>query len=180
MNIDERASRIECILCDVDGTLTDGGIRVHGKERGRTFNIRDGLGIHVWKRAGFRFGFITGDDSHDTKERAEMLKADFKYFNCLDKRAAINEILNKSDLEAEQIAFIGDDLIDIPVLRKVGLAVAVADAVPELEEVIHYRTDARGGSGAVRELIERILKAKGMWKDIVKLFHADRFSDNSG
>ena len=173
MDINERASKIECLLCDVDGTLTDGRIMIRGKERLRVFDIKDGLGIYVWKRAGFKFGFITGDNSADTKMRADMLGADYKYFNCIDKRGAIKEILQKGDLKPQQIAFVGDDLIDIPVMRKVGMAVSTGDAVPELERASHYKTSAAGGRGAVREVIELILKAKGAWDAIVEEFYQD-------
>jgi 3-deoxy-D-manno-octulosonate 8-phosphate phosphatase (KDO 8-P phosphatase) len=174
MDINEKAKKIECIICDVDGTLTDGKVYIsEDRKKSRSFNIKDGLGLKLWRLAGFKTGFITGDASDSSHERADMLKVDFVYTDCLDKRDAIDEIIQKSGLSSEQIAFVGDDLIDIPVLKKVGLAVAVQDAVPELNECIHYKTRASGGNGAVREIVELVLKAKGLWDGIVEDFYRD-------
>jgi 3-deoxy-D-manno-octulosonate 8-phosphate phosphatase (KDO 8-P phosphatase) len=169
MTIKERAKRIKCILVDVDGTLTDGKIYIdYMGNKSRCFNIKDGLGFSLWKKAGFKFGFITGDESGATKERASMLGADFLYFSCLNKLGAIKEIIENNSYKREELAYIGDDIIDIPALKYVGLAVAVNNAVSELSKVVHFKTKNIGGDAAVREVIEFILKSKGLWNGIIK------------
>jgi 3-deoxy-D-manno-octulosonate 8-phosphate phosphatase (KDO 8-P phosphatase) len=174
MDIVDRAKKIKCILLDVDGTLTEGSVLITElKEKNRFFSIKDGLGLKIWKSQGFKIGFITGDNTESSKERAKMLDADFQYYNCSDKKTAILEILNTGEFKANELAFIGDDLIDIPALRRVGFAVAVKDGVIELDNSIHYRTNAHGGRGAVREVIEIILKAKGLWDNIVETYYND-------
>ena len=174
MNLMERAKKIKCLLLDVDGTLTEGSVLVTDmKEKNRLFSIKDGLGISLWKKRGFKIGFITGDQSESSKERARMLDVDYEYYGCMDKRVAIKEIIDTSGFTKEELAFIGDDLIDIPVLRRVGLAIAVKDGAIELESCIHYRTTSPGGKGAVREVIELILNAKGLWKEIVNEYYSD-------
>lgn len=174
MNLNDRAKKIDCILVDVDGTLTDGMVTVHANsDKSRRFCIKDGFGIQLWREQGFKFGFITGDNTPATEERARMLKADYVYMDCLDKRKAIKDIMQKSGFNPEQIAFVGDDLIDIPVFKQVGLAVAVNDGVSEIDRITHYRTTSRGGHGAIREVIEFILKSKNLWDKIIKDFYRD-------
>lgn len=174
MRIEDRAKKIKCILFDVDGTLTDGGMIITGeRKKDKRFDIKDGLGMFLWKQAGFKLGFITGDDSEATKERAKILNVDYRYFGCLNKRAAIKEIIETSGFEPDELAFVGDDLIDIPCMRKVGFAVAVGDAASELDNCIHYKTKAFGGKGAAREIIEMIFRSKGLWDETVQGFYSD-------
>lgn len=172
MDINTRASKIKLILADVDGTLTDGKVYISStRDQTRVFSIHDGLGIYIWRNKGFKFGFITGDKTDATRERARMLKVDYLFMDSIEKTAAIEEIIKTSGLDPEEIAFVGDDLIDIPVFKRVGLAVAVADATSDLNDSIHHRTKLPGGEGAVREVIELILKAKGLWEGIVSDYY---------
>jgi 3-deoxy-D-manno-octulosonate 8-phosphate phosphatase (KDO 8-P phosphatase) len=172
--MEEKLKKIECILCDADGTLTDGGVLISAsKEQFRNFSIKDGLGIYIWRNQGFKFGLVTGDKTGVVAERGRMLRADYVYSDCMDKGGIVEEIIQKSGLKPENIAFIGDDLIDIPAFKRVGFSVSVADGVPELDNCIDLRTKSRGGFGAVREVIELILKAKGKWENIVDEFHKE-------
>ena len=160
--------RKKLIISDIDGTLTDGGILIDKKGRQlRTFHIRDVLGISYWRNCGFQFGIITGDGSSATKHQAKMMNADYIYLNCMKKKKAIMEILDRGSLVPSDVAYIGDDLIDISALKTAGLAVVPSNGSPELDQFTHYRTKANGGEGAVREVVELILKSKGIWEKIV-------------
>ncbi|MCK5073791.1 MAG: HAD hydrolase family protein [Bacteriovoracaceae bacterium] len=170
----ERAAKIKCIISDVDGTLTDGSVIIDHKQKTyRIFNMRDGLAIGYLKKAGLKFGMITGDYSDATKAHAKKVKADYIYLDCVKKKNAIMEIIDQGGYLPEELAYIGDELIDIPALRSVGLAVAVQDAAIELNDCIHYRTKALGGRGTLRELVELVLKSKGVWQYIVKSYYED-------
>jgi YrbI family 3-deoxy-D-manno-octulosonate 8-phosphate phosphatase len=168
MKLGERALKIELILSDVDGVLTDGGIVFdnQGIETKR-FHIRDGLGIRLWQRAGRRFGLLTSRTSHVVQVRAAELGIDIVRQGFEDKLPAVTAILREMRLVPQQVCYIGDDLPDLPVVRHVGLGVAVADAVAELRAAAHHTTTARGGEGAVRELIETILKAQRRWDELI-------------
>lgn len=168
MQLTERARTIELVLSDVDGVLTDGGIVFdnQGIETKR-FHIRDGLGIRLWQRAGHRFGLLTGRTSHVVQVRAAELGIDLVRQGFEDKMPVVTAILRELRLAPQQVCYIGDDLPDLPVLRHVGLGVAVADAAAELRAAAHHTTTARGGEGAVRELIETLLKAQGRWDDLI-------------
>src|SRR5947209_4585076 len=171
MNFTDRCRRIELILSDVDGVLTDGGIWYdnQGVEL-KAFHIRDGLGIKLWQRAGFRFGILTARASHIVKLRAGELGIDIVRQGFEDKLPAAQEIIRECQLTAEQVCYIGDDLTDLPVIRAVGLGAAVADASPEVRSSAAYVTQLAGGRGAVRELIETILKAKSRWEDAIQRY----------
>lgn len=173
MKLEERARGIELILSDVDGVLTDGGIVYdnQGIETKR-FHVRDGLGIRLWKRAGFRFGILTARTSHIVKLRSTELDLDVVRQGFDDKLPVAREIMAQFQLAADQVCFIGDDLSDLPVLRHVGLAVAVADAADEVRAAAHLVTERLGGQGAVREGIEMILKAKNRWNDLIRKYTA--------
>lgn len=169
MKIKERARKIEMILSDVDGVLTDG--RVSFDNQGietKSFNVRDGLGIKLWQKAGFRFGILTARSSHIVKTRAAELEIDIVRQGYHDKLPSAREILAEVGLSPEQVCFIGDDLPDLPVIQYVGLGVAVADGVSEVRQAAHHVTRHRGGRGAVRELIEFLLKSKNRWDDLVR------------
>lgn len=171
MKIDERARRIDLILSDVDGVLTDGGIIYDNQGiESKRFHVRDGLGIRLWKRAGFRFGILTARTSHIVKLRSSELDLDVVRQGFEDKLPVAREVIAQFDLGPEQVCFIGDDLADLPVMQHVGLAVAVADAVEEVRAAAQLVTDKAGGQGAVREAIEKLLKSKNRWDDLVRKY----------
>ena len=161
MKLDVQCRDIELILSDVDGVLTDGGVVFDndGIET-KKFHIRDGLGIKLWMRAGFHFGIITARTSHIVKVRASELGVELVRQGFEEKLTVAQEVIRDLGLEPEQACFIGDDLTDIPVIKYVGLGVAVADAAEEVRQEANHATRLGGGQGAVRELAETILKAK--------------------
>lgn len=171
MKLDERARRIELILSDVDGVLTDGGIIYDNQGiESKRFYVRDGLGIRLWKRAGFRFGILTARTSHIVKLRSSELDLDVVRQGFEDKLPVAREVIAQFDLEPEQVCFIGDDLADLAVMQHVGLAIAVSDAAPEVRAAAQLITDKAGGQGAVREAVEKLLKAKNRWDDLVRKY----------
>jgi len=167
MDKKERARKVRMIVMDVDGTLTDGTLLVlpDGEEL-KSYNVKDGTGILLAHLAGLKTGIITGKISNSLEKRAKKLRIFEIYQGILDKKKALNEILAKHHLTPEQIAYIGDDLGDLEVIRSVGLAGAVADAHPEIKKHSHFICSNAGGKGAVREFIEFILEAQGKWKAI--------------
>jgi 3-deoxy-D-manno-octulosonate 8-phosphate phosphatase (KDO 8-P phosphatase) len=172
-SIEQRASQIKLLLMDCDGVLTDGRIWIlETGEDQKAFNTRDGLGLELLHRAGLRSGIISGRTSSALERRAYGLGVSFLYQACEDKVKAFGEILAEAKVSAEQVAFIGDDLNDVPLLRRSNLAIAVRDATPEAQANAHFVTEATGGNGAVREAVELILKAQGKWSDVIK-----RYSD---
>jgi YrbI family 3-deoxy-D-manno-octulosonate 8-phosphate phosphatase len=171
MSLPDLCRNIELILSDVDGVLTDGGIWYdnQGVEL-KGFHIRDGLGIKLWQRAGFRFGLLTARTSHIVKLRAQELGIEIVRQGFENKLPVARDILHELDLAPQQVCYIGDDLTDLPVIRHVGLGVAVADAAAELRSAAAYVTESPGGRGAVRELVELILKAKGRWDEVIQRY----------
>jgi len=171
MDLPARCRPIELILSDVDGLLTDGGVIFdnQGIEIKR-FHIRDGLGIRLWQRAGKHFGLVTGRASHIVQLRAVELGVELVRQGIDDKLPAVKQILAERKLRTDQVCYVGDDLPDLPVLRYVGLAVAVGDGSEDLHSAAHYVTKAHGGRGAVREVIELILKAQGRWQDTLQKY----------
>jgi 3-deoxy-D-manno-octulosonate 8-phosphate phosphatase (KDO 8-P phosphatase) len=167
--IQERAARIKLLLMDCDGVLTDGRIWVleEGGDQ-KAFHTRDGLGIELLHRAGLRSGIISGRTSNAVERRARGLGMSFVRQGCEEKRKAYSDILREAGLTKAEVAFIGDDLNDIPLMLQSGLGVAVANAALETREYAHYVTTARGGRGAVREVVELILKSQGRWDEMVK------------
>ena len=170
--VKKRAAQIKIILMDVDGTMTDGGVTLLSQPDGsaleiKTFAAHDGQGLTLAHTAGLRTGCITGRESPALLRRAREMKMDFVYMKIALKMPAYEEILQKAGVPDSAVAFIGDDLPDIPLMRRVGLAVAVGDAVPEVKEVAHYTTKALAGRGAVREAIELILKSKGIFDELI-------------
>jgi YrbI family 3-deoxy-D-manno-octulosonate 8-phosphate phosphatase len=171
MPLPELCRSIELILSDVDGVLTDGGIWYdnQGVEL-KGFHIRDGLGIKLWQRAGFRFGLLTSRSSHIVKLRAQELGIEIVRQGFEDKLPVARDILRELDLAPEQVCYVGDDLTDLPVIRHVGLGVAVADAAAEVRAAAAHVTESPGGRGAIRELVELVLKAKSRWEDVVQKY----------
>ncbi len=171
-SIRQRAKRVKLFLCDVDGVLTDGSIFIGGEREFKRFNIRDGLGIVVARRAGLKVGWVSARPSLATKLRADELKIDFlvQQGDAISKTAAIEALLAQEKLNWNEICFVGDDIIDLGPLTRAGFAVAVGDGVAEAKAAAHYVTKAAGGRGAVRETIELILQAQGHWQAFVKKY----------
>jgi len=159
----ERAARITMLVLDVDGVLTDGSLYFdsQGNEM-KAFCTRDGLGMRALQRHGTLLAFITGRESDIVTQRAAQLGVDYVYQGRIDKLNAFNELLAETGLDEQQICYAGDDWIDIPVLDRVGLAVTVADADPVLKGRVHWITSRGGGRGAVREICDLILAARGL------------------
>ena len=168
-DLERRASRIKLILMDCDGVLTDGRLWLteDGNEQ-KSFNTHDGLGLTLLHRAGLRSGIISGRNSSAVSRRAQQLGIEFVGQGDPEKIAAFEEILRRAEVDESEVAFIGDDLTDIPLMQRAELAVAVADAVNETRSVAHYVTRAPGGRGAVREVIELVLKSQGRWNDLLE------------
>ena len=161
MDLQQRAQRITLLLSDVDGVLTDGSVVLDNQGiETKQFHIRDGLGIKLWRRAGHRFGMITGRSSHIVRLRAAELQVEIVRQGVDDKLAVVRQVAAELGVRLEQICFIGDDLNDLPALECVGLACAVADAAEPVLAVAHYVTQRRGGDGAVREVCEFLIAAQ--------------------
>ncbi len=170
--LSKRASRIRILLMDVDGTMTDGSVTLLSQSDGtaleiKTFDAHDGQGLTLAHSAGLRTGCITGRESPALLRRAHEMKMEFIYMKQPLKMPAYEDILRKAEASDHEVAFIGDDLPDIPLLRRAGLAVAVGNAVPEVKAVAHYTTRALAGHGAVREAVELILRSKGIWEEMI-------------
>lgn len=177
----ERAGKVKLVIFDVDGVMTDGGIYTgRDGELYKPFFCRDGLGITLAHRAGLLTAIITGRTSECTAKRAEELHISAIWQGHLNKRGAYRELKEKFDLKDEEIAYIGDDLIDLPVMLQVGFPAAVADAVPEVRSRSAMVSGFPGGRGAVREILEFILKAKGLWDEILEGYLSAEDRDSSG
>jgi 3-deoxy-D-manno-octulosonate 8-phosphate phosphatase (KDO 8-P phosphatase) len=168
----KRAAQIKLVLMDVDGTMTDGSVTLLSQADGsaleiKTFDAHDGQGLTLAHTAGLRTGCITGRESSALLRRAHEMNMEFIYMKQPLKMPAYEEILRKADVPDSAVAYIGDDLPDIPLLHRAGLAVAVGDAVPEVKKAAHYTTTASAGHGSVREAIELILKSKGIWQAMI-------------
>jgi len=163
----DRARKIKWILMDVDGTLTDGTLLIlpDGEEL-KTYNVKDGLGIFLAHLAGLKTGIITGKSSKSLEKRAENLRIQELHQGILDKKSVLQEILERNDINEQEVAYIGDDLGDLEVIKSVGFAGAVADAHPEIKKHSHFICNHSGGKGAVREFIEFILSSQDKWATI--------------
>jgi 3-deoxy-D-manno-octulosonate 8-phosphate phosphatase (KDO 8-P phosphatase) len=162
-----RLKRVKILLCDVDGVLTDASVFIDGAREVKRFNIQDGLGLVLLRRAGIKVGWISSRPSPATKLRAQELKIDFLVQQKNGKVAIIERILACTSFTWEQVCYVGDDVVDLGVLKRAGLAVAVANGVAEAKAVAHYVTKAGGGHGAVREIVEMILKAQNRWTGLI-------------
>lgn len=160
----EVAKPIKMILSDVDGVLTNGQITIDNAGiESKSFHVRDGLGITLWQRGGFTFGILTARNSQVVKLRAAELGIGIVRQGFSEKLPAAREIFEQCQVEPHEVCYIGDDLPDVPVLQCVGLPVAVNDAAAEVLACAKWKTNLPGGRGAVRETIERLMKAKGCW-----------------
>jgi 3-deoxy-D-manno-octulosonate 8-phosphate phosphatase (KDO 8-P phosphatase) len=171
MNLANACSKIELILSDVDGVMTDGGIHLldDGTQLVK-FHIRDGMGVRLWREAGKRFGIVTGRKLDSIRKRAEDLWLGIIRLGIDDKLPAVDELAAEFKITREQICYIGDDLLDLETIQSVGFGVAVADAVEDVRKAAKYTTSVRGGQGAVREVIELILKNTGRWDEVLKRY----------
>jgi len=173
------AKRIQLVGLDVDGVLTDGGVYVGGDQgvpiELKRFDIRDGIGLLLMRAAGLRVVIVSGRVSEATRIRAEELGIDeIVQDNFARKLPPFEAMLQRANVRIEDAAFLGDDLPDIPILRRVGLPVTVPDAAPEVRQLARYTTEARGGRGAVREFAEVLLHARGQWDGAVARYLAER------
>ena len=164
----KRAAQITALVIDVDGVLTDGRIvyAEYGDEL-KFFDVQDGAGLVFWHRAGLKSAIITARTSRLMKRRAKEMRVDVLIQGALMKLPAYERLLKRWRLADEQVCCIGDDLMELPLLRRVGLAVAVPNAIEEVRQISHYITQRPGGRGAVREVIDQILKAKGLWDAVL-------------
>ena len=167
-----RLRRIKLFLCDVDGVLTDGSIFIGGEREFKRFNIRDGLGMVLARRAGLKVGWVSARPSLATQMRAKELKIDFlvQQGDKLSKTGAVEKLLAREKINWDEVCFVGDDVVDLGPLARAGFGVAVADARPEAKAAADFVTRAAGGRGAVREAVEMILHAQGKWEPVIAVY----------
>lgn len=174
---EERARRVQLILMDVDGVLTDGRILLMpdgagGVQEMKMFDVQDGVGITFAHRVGLRTGILTGRSSESVAARAKELGMEIVEQGSLNKLDTYAKIRNVAKVGDSQVAYIGDDYQDLPILRRVGFAVAVANAREEVKQVCHFVTERPGGRGAVREVLDFILRAQGKWNEVMTRYRA--------
>jgi 3-deoxy-D-manno-octulosonate 8-phosphate phosphatase (KDO 8-P phosphatase) len=163
--------RIKLLVLDVDGVLTDGTLVINADGREiKFFNTLDGHGIRMWRRAGLKVAFLSGRVSEPTVWRAKDLEVDFCFEDCHSKLPVLEELAKQQGLLPEEIAYVGDDLMDLPAMRYAGFSAAVANAVEEVKGCADYVTARSGGDGAVREVIEYILKSSGRWEKLIEKY----------
>lgn len=167
-----RLARVRLFLCDVDGILTDASVYMGEGGESKRFNVRDGLGIAVWRREGFKIGWVSARPSPATTARATELNVDFLLQQKGSKVKAIEQILAGEGVTWDEVCYLGDDIVDLGPLERAGVAVCVPPGHPEALARAHYVTELAGGQGAVREVIELILRAQGRWQRIVREYLA--------
>ena len=171
--VERRAAEVRLLLLDCDGVLTDGRITpVIGGDELKTFHTHDGHGLVMLHRAGLRSGIISGRTSRLVEARAADLGIAYVRQGALDKISVYESLLAEAAVEPAHVAYVGDDVVDIPLMRRSNLALAVADATPDTRDAAHYVTRLPGGRGAVREVCELILKAQGRWDELMKKYLA--------
>jgi 3-deoxy-D-manno-octulosonate 8-phosphate phosphatase (KDO 8-P phosphatase) len=169
----EKLKKIKLLLLDVDGVLTDGRIIYDSKGRdSKFFDVHDGLGVYLLYNAGIKTILITAKGSQAIRPRARDMRVEAVFENISPKTAVLDKILQKYQLDAEELCFVGDDLVDLCLMKKVGFAVAVFNACPEIKQASNYITIREGGRGAVREVAELILKAQGKWEEVIRDYAA--------
>lgn len=174
-DLQQRLQAVKAVLMDVDGVLTDGSIYYdHTGREMKRFHVADGLGIELLRHAGLRVAILSGRVSEAIARRAAELKIAETYQGVRDKKAQIERLRQQWEMKAEELLYVGDDLNDLPAFEAVGVRVAVANAVQELKERAHYVTRTPGGSGAVREVCEWLLKARGQWNQAVEEYLQSR------
>ncbi len=182
ITVKERAARIKLLLMDVDGVWTDGKLYYAPGPDGamretKAFDTQDGISLRwlVWK--GVKTGVISGRDSAATEMRARQLEVSYIYQGHIEKIPIFEEILSKAGVTPEQVAYVGDDLTDAVIMRRVGLAIATANARGEVKRMAHWVTENPGGHGAIREVVELLLKAQGTWKEILEKYEVEQVAD---
>jgi len=161
-------AKVVLLLLDVDGVLTDGRLFFDGEGReSKVFHVHDGSGLAHWRRSGFATGLLSGRDSTAVRARAAELGIRELHLGVRDKSARLDEILQSLGLDETEVCYVGDDLLDLPVLRRVGAPISVPQARPEVREAALYVTRAPAGGGAVREVVELLLRAKGLYGSVV-------------
>ncbi|MEJ5339766.1 MAG: KdsC family phosphatase [Aquificaceae bacterium] len=173
MDLKERASKIRLFLLDVDGVLTDG--RLYYTSRGeeiKVFNVRDGLGIKLAQKAGIRMGVISGRKSRALINRMRELEIEEVHLGFNQKLPVLENIMERLSLSSENVAFLGDDYVDLPLLKRVGFPMVVPDAPEDIKKHALYVTLSKGGHGAVREAIEFLLKLRGQWEEVISIYYA--------
>ena len=178
LELDARAKRVKLVLMDVDGVLTDGKYFHVPNPAGGLFEVKmfdsqDGIALQWLHRYGFQTGLISGRVSEATSERARSSHMTWVYMGHTDKLPLFQEILEKSGFSADEVAYVGDDLTDCILMKRVGLAVATANAKPEVKAMAHYVTAVPGGSGALRDITEVILKAQGLWQKVLDHYEVE-------
>ncbi len=177
--VKNRAAKVKLLLMDVDGVLTNGKLYHFPDEEGnmietKGFDSQDGIALQWLQWKGLRTGVISGRESLATTERARQTKINYVYQGHIEKVPILEEIMQKAQVDASEIAYVGDDFTDIVVMRRVGFAVAVANARPEVKREAHYVTERAGGDGAIREVVELILDAWGFWGEILDKYEVRR------
>jgi 3-deoxy-D-manno-octulosonate 8-phosphate phosphatase (KDO 8-P phosphatase) len=167
-------SKIKLLLLDVDGVMTDGRI-IYDNNGGETkaFDVKDGHGLKLLQRAGIMVGIITGRNSAIVSRRAEELGIEIVYQGAKNKLQPFAEILSRYSLDPSEVAYVGDDVVDLPVMRKVGFSATVADAVEDIKPFVDLITECPGGRGAVREVCDHILKSAGLWAEVTDRYFED-------
>jgi 3-deoxy-D-manno-octulosonate 8-phosphate phosphatase (KDO 8-P phosphatase) len=167
----ERARKLKWLLLDVDGVLTDGRL-VYGPsgEEWKVFHVRDGLGLRLLQKSGIKLGIISGRESEALRVRSADVGIDWLVMERSDKGPAFDEFLKSQEVTPEQVAFIGDDLVDLPILLRCGLSFAPADAAPEIRERVDRVLGEKGGLGVARELCELLIRARGDWEELTAPF----------
>jgi 3-deoxy-D-manno-octulosonate 8-phosphate phosphatase (KDO 8-P phosphatase) len=174
MSLKEKALKIKAIVLDIDGVLTDGSIGYNENSNEiKFFNVKDGLGITLARSTGLLVGILSGRSSLANRTRAMELKLDFFYEKKMNKNEAFSSLLKDNNLKAEECLYIGDDLIDIPPVKRAGIGVAVGDASKELVDCCDLKAKTFGGKGAVREIIEWLLKEQGKWENLITKYTQD-------
>ena len=170
-NILNKAKKIKLLLLDVDGVLTDGRIIYDSAGRdSKFFDVHDGLGVYVLHKSGIKTVLITAKSSKAISPRAKDMRVAEVFADIFPKTAVLEKILKKYSVTLDEVCFVGDDLVDLSLMRKVGLPVAVANGASEIKEAASFVTSHSGGRGAVREVAELILKSQGKWEDVLKFY----------
>ncbi len=170
-NILNKAKKVKLLLLDVDGVLTDGRIIYDSRGRdSKFFDVHDGLGVYALHKSGIRTVLITAKSSKAISPRAKDMRVAEVFADIFPKTAVLEKILKKYSVASDEVCFVGDDLVDLSLMRKVGLPVAVANGASEIKEAASFVTNRSGGRGAVREVAELILKSQGKWEDILKFY----------
>lgn len=170
--VEDKAKKVKLLVMDVDGVLTDGRIiYANSGDQLKFFDVTDGMGLALFSRAGLKSAVLTAKSSKIVQDRSKDMHIDRVYEDALRKGEVFDKILSDFNVSPEEVCYIGDDVVDIPVLRRVGLAVSVPKAVPEVKKEAHYVTKRKGGRGAVREVIDIILKSQGRWDELMQRYY---------